>query len=134
MATLASHPHPATPHASSSLIESLTPVAFQMLRERCAHASRWRRMAHDPASPVCMLLPQLIQLILSDPHRPADQWAPCVRKCLGEVEFHDESAEHHPESMEARVRLVLDVMEALRQHGLRQGLWSSQRCSDPMFG
>jgi hypothetical protein len=97
--------------------------------------------ANGQICPLTQLAVQLTKIIEEAGDTPFEEYRPCLRQMIRDMQFIDESGdsvidEHEMQIVEREVTLLVDIMESVRKLAVRRGALShcTTTCAPPMFG
>ena len=84
------------------------------------------------------MIETLVDLLAEDPSRPVSELEPIIHRMLFENQFIDDGGDSvildSLDSIDVQTQLLVKVLEAVRQQGLRDGLWCTTPTTPMMFG
>lgn len=110
---------------------------------------RWRRHAHpqhcSAVSPaklrvMAAILTDLVDVVSDQPQESIDQFEPMVRRLVYERSFTDHGCDAVGDDgdrecdVEAQVKIILHVLQSVREKGLERGSWCGYEAPPPMCG
>lgn len=84
------------------------------------------------------MIESLVDLVAEDPRRPVAEIEPVIHRMLFENQFIDDGGDSVIldafDSIDVQTRILVKVLEEVRQQGLQDGMWSAMPTAPMMFG
>ncbi len=123
-------------------IDLLSKTAKELWEREWAEAAQRRDISERngilQTCPSPALIESLVDLISEDPRRPVAELEPVIHRMLFENQFIDDGGDSVIldafDSIEVQTRVLVKILEEVRQLGLSEGLWSEIPATPMMFG
>jgi hypothetical protein len=120
----------------------LSSMARDLWEREWAKAAQMRgSINHHAMMQTCpspAMLDSLVELVAEDPSRPTHELEPVIHRMLFESQFIDDGGDSVIldafDCIDEQTRILIKILEEVRQVGVGDGIWSTTPMAPMMFG